>query len=834
MLTVGEASGLIAAAVMLVQYALPAILVVILIKYVGTENNAVTWSVVNRIISNTLWPHLLRADAVSIRRVPWPTNILGCVSTIAAALLVLSSVLAPLGLGEMVMPSKPDLVEFEYVKDPGPWGRVTMPRPAFKFSRLCESGRTINCPGQYQGVDFNETSPGMLQSVETDSTSTVNLTIPRNITTMFTSATSDRGNTVSGLFDIQYRRWKITRWGVYDKGQPYVGGASRHIESLIAQEGILLKEGLIVDMRESPGIGFRNHTVPMGLEYGGTWSEDITWIEPVTQCADTNLSIELRTNDNVNDLSANRTFFIVDRGAFLDLNDTALESPPWNDNQTLDLFGRAYKAARMHNVIVASALNISLPLIPPTTTVSRFMVKETAAGTAFFGPDFETIALGGLSDIVDPTEEVSGPSPDNSSVPTGNMSRPERPHYSDGVVKLVALNFSAITQICRGFYEVSDVELDTRANNITYPAVNCGTVLGAPVQSSQDNLTASGYSGVETYQKNLYVCASGVRASIKTVDFRYNGTGGRFSNLNVLTISDKKYANEASKPLWAAEHSFDKRMHFEPLWGLVDNSYENITDGFYALRAEKLWLPTSPFMTINFGETEGYDALAAVSGFGRRLSNLYGGISLGQRDYSGKFEYTLFERFQRVSHNQTVASQIPSLILNDGLAAGLVGTKTSISSRMVQWPASLAVDNTARGFPQVRVMTYRRVITYDIRFAIPGFVVLALLLFALVYALAICLFSHHSIISTMKHMYNQTGPGRLATNLLRPGQGDAKEPSRDWVNGYGRTVLSFGHIGPSEKEYYCAIVGKEGVHEADVHNALLAETTGERNDTPTR
>jgi hypothetical protein len=276
-----------------------------------------------------------------------------------------------------------------------------------------------------------------------------------------------------------------------------------------------------------------------------------------------------------------------------------------------------------------------------------------------------------------------------------------------------------------GYYEVSSRGLDRRANNITNPAVKCGSVLGAPLQNPKDSLSPSTYSGVETNQRNLYVCASGVRAAIKTVDFRYNGTERRFSNLAVLRIKDKVYHDEESKPLWAVEHSYDERMSFEPLWGIVDGRYET-TDGFYTLRADKLWLPTNPHLTINFGESEVMDALAAVTGFIRRLGNLYDGLaSLKERDYTGEYEYALFERFQRLSHNETVASQIPSLILNDKLAAGLVGTKTSISIKYVVMPASLAANDTVRGFPRARVMTYGRVLRYDMRYAIPALAALS-------------------------------------------------------------------------------------------------------------
>jgi hypothetical protein len=357
--------------------------------------------------------------------------------TLGAVLLVVASVAAPLGLYEEIVPAESQRVEFLYAKDLSPWGRITMARPNLKFSRHCEVGRTINCPGQYQGVYMNETSPGRLISVETDENSTINTTVPANYTAMFSSATGP-GNTLSGLFDIQYRRWVTEFHSGIDKGAPHVEGASRRIESLIPQEEILLREGLVVDMRDNPGIGFRNHTVPAGLAHGGTWSEDLTWLEAVTECVDTNLTVEVRIDHSMDSFYSNETYFIVDRGAFRDLDITALEAPPWNDNQTLDLFGRAYMAARMYNVLVGTTLNISLPLDASTERAPKVAIEDESSNIdIFLLPSTDIATVTKLDGVVQNL---------NSSVPIVPLPEDFIPTYPDGMRRMFASNFTSISK----------------------------------------------------------------------------------------------------------------------------------------------------------------------------------------------------------------------------------------------------------------------------------------------------------------------------------------------------------------------------------------------------
>jgi hypothetical protein len=362
--------------------------------------------------------------------------------------------------------------------------------------------------------------------------------------------------------------------------------------------------------------------------------------------------------------------------------------------------------------------------------------------------------------------------------------------------------------------------MDERAVNITYPAISCGTMFGAPIETTEQKLSSSNWSGITTSRKNIYICATAYRASVKTVDFRYNGTGGDFTGLQVLNIAPKVYPND-SKPLWAVEHSYDRIMSFDPLWGLVNDSYE-ITEGFHTLRSESLWLPTSPAMGNGFLGPVGYDALAATGTLLRRLTNLYQAASPDSKDYTGKDEWAVFERWQRLSRNQTTASQIPSLILTENLAAGLVGTKTSYSTKGMEWPASLAVDPSDRGYPRAKVQVYRRVIQYDIRYAIPAFVVIAMLLAAFTGAVVVATITP-SMLRTMQRTYNQTSAGRLATTLLHTSRSNLTQSSNAWVKNEGGMRLAFGKIREPEHDDFCRVV--MGSAESSPQAESLTEVT---------
>ena len=104
----------------------------------------------------------------------------------------------------------------------------------------------------------------------------------------------------------------------------------------------------------------------------------------------------------------------------------------------------------MYNVLVVSSLNVSLSLNPSTKTVSKIVVTETDTSLDMFSYlNFETILVDKISGIDDVPPKVLRYSMRNISVSTGNRFVSEVPgfvpHYSDDEVKLLTLNYSAIS-----------------------------------------------------------------------------------------------------------------------------------------------------------------------------------------------------------------------------------------------------------------------------------------------------------------------------------------------------------------------------------------------------
>jgi hypothetical protein len=95
------------------------------------------------------------------------------------------------------------------------------------------------------------------------------------------------------------------------------------------------------------------------------------------------------------------------------------------------------------------------------------------------------------------------------------------------------------------------------------------------------------------YVQDIYSCASATKASVKTVDFRYNATQETGHTLDALTVVDVKPKNYSSKeemPLWGVEDVDYTLGSLTQFWGIIDPELENSVN-LSTIRREYLHLP---------------------------------------------------------------------------------------------------------------------------------------------------------------------------------------------------------------------------------------------------
>ena len=176
----------------LVQLTLPLFHALILVGYLKTKNTAVTWwinpsldevisliadpssqlrSVVGRFLQSTLWPSILNCDTAAGRRQGVTASVvfITYASTACAVLIATAGILAPIGLGETIVPGSFVNVTFSYVPDGTVFGIETQPRDNYVLSRFC-ANRYLPCPGvnisdiigyEYKSYDSKGFYPGV-------------------------------------------------------------------------------------------------------------------------------------------------------------------------------------------------------------------------------------------------------------------------------------------------------------------------------------------------------------------------------------------------------------------------------------------------------------------------------------------------------------------------------------------------------------------------------------------------------------------------------------------------------------------------------------------------
>jgi hypothetical protein len=469
---------------------------------------------------------------------------LATVVPIISILISVAGIVTPLGLGQQIIEMPSVKGDFEYVADTGPYYFGTSPRGA-NFSRYCWQGfRSVACP-------FSNTEIITLSENKTGATWDIpdgyNVTIPDTLVEIFSSGTPGRRTTVSNLFDIEWRQLSTKRSKEVGTNKSYAVGMFHQLASYIMDGGIKLVEGLVIDAQIG-GIGFRNHTVPVGQRVGATWEEDILFIEPVSTCVDTNLSINFKLTT---DWGEYKNFSLIDRGGFHSLNHTYPYYDRSDPQANPDLWGRAYKAAWLHNAYTMSFLNVTNPRVPEKN-LSSFSYVESYEGKGFSlnqsSLNYRSLSLSSNFGINLPLTNDGKPSPGSSWSNPWNVTTEQ---------------FSDINILCPGAGG-ADIA------NISSIYVGCGLLRAAP-RRVNDGPAALFDDGSE-WHSPLLSCATGVRAIIKTVTFSMNGTQG-LDSLSVKRISPKVYDSDDDLPTWGVEDFGLTLAGYHPAWGLISPEY---------------------------------------------------------------------------------------------------------------------------------------------------------------------------------------------------------------------------------------------------------------------
>lgn len=324
-----------------------------------------------------------------------------------------------------------------------------------------------------------------------------------------------------------------------------------------------------------------------------------------------------------------------------------------------------------------------------------------------------------------------------------------------------------IGQATRGF-------VSSDPANITNIVVQTGLLLGAASRVGESGPVR--LDPGTNWSSPLFVCASSVSASVKTVSLRINGTA-LLSNLVVANITSKVYPNEASKPLWAVEDTGLEIRDVAPSWGIVADGYEN-APGLWTRRADKLYLPAGAGSQAYLNNDHG-DAGAIAAEIA--LSHTYSDASVrstvtGMPDYSGYTNYPMFLKWGRLSRSAATAPQIINLIWTDIMANYVMGTRSHLSRGRVGTPDAESAN--------VSVVTFKRRIRYDLRYAIPALVFLVVYLISLASSVLL-LVSRRSGFGLLRRLLNQTAVGRAVTMDRNPDKLPHDVKTKIWIQEMG-------------------------------------------------
>lgn len=305
--------------------------------------------------------------------------------------------------------------------------------------------------------------------------------------------------------------------------------------------------------------------------------------------------------------------------------------------------------------------------------------------------------------------------------------------------------------------------------------MECGFIRGAAVRTDGGNSKL--FDAGSKWKAPLYTCATAIKATIKTTSFLLNGTSG-LSSLSITGSRPKPYPNKESLPLWGVEDTGYVHGQFTPIWGLIGPDYENFPN-ISVVRKESLYIPGYPG-TLGL-HANGFDNIPGSDFAKHTLVSVYsdsaGSVTGPPTDYTGRANFALYTKWQKLSSSSATAGKMIDLIWTDMASSAVVSTKSALGGR-----------KNSHGQAQIFVYPIRTQIKYRWAFAIPAFLVLLLCLGIALFALIILIFHRHNYSKLRKHLH-QTASGRILTSFLYPEYSSLDTSTRAWSQSVGGNVI---------------------------------------------
>ncbi|KIY01016.1 uncharacterized protein Z520_03682 [Fonsecaea multimorphosa CBS 102226] len=829
-LTVGYVSGIIAAAIFVVQIFVPTALPIILLGLLTEKNLAATttaagWSVVGRFLHSSHWPSILSGDTATTSKVPARVVTIGALKTFFTILIGVAAIVTPLGLYQDILSGQKQTASvFHYIADKSEFGYGTPPRTYLPWSRICGGIYPANCPNSPQTITYINNATGEYWSAKYYDSH-----VPQYVIDVFQSGLSTQDRSVSSIFDIQSRSYTWSQINnnpgalAPDNGSAYPVTAFRQISTMVLEDDYVVIEGLVVDMKNG-GIGFRNHSAPPVSPFGSTWSEDLLFVEPESLCVDTNLTLDFAlpkyTADNIF-INTLTDLVLTDRGGFANINK---EYPYWDRGDTQknpDLYLRAYKAAWINNVWSMAFMNVTNFANQSDPDSHAFDYLDSYVGKTFPLMTANSSAFTGMSSLL-------GPDVLTSSMLYG--------YYLDDLDQGTGIydntsslyNFSlpsdvpSVPPLYPNPFGVSQTNFSTAGAggqdiaNITNFAAACGLLYGAPRR--RDGSESIVFEPGSKWTVPLYSCISTSKALIKTVSFRFNGSDD-LSGLTVTNISNKVYPNESSKPLWGVEKTDMVLEDVNILWGLLsgtDQGNVSVT----TLQKEFLYLPGYAGGGGQTPASVGYQNLPGVNFHVDALNTVYDIASasgMDITDYTGSTNLAMYRLWQDLSRNPENAARILNLIWTDVAANSVVGTRSlqpPQQQTLQKRDGSSSQDDTTVLVP---VTVYERRVRYHLIYGIPA-IMTAFGTFCVLITVLVVLCLGRAGTTKMRRYLDRTSPGRLVTSqpytkspvTTTSGKGTGRSRStKEWIKTHGGKEITLsqaedGSIVIEEPQAECA------------------------------